>query len=269
VAKYLFLTIGAFFAVTGCVGCKKSSAKPASVSVSGATLATLPIAAATAPPTAPVVAQDAVSRHACGEAMVLVSGDYCPDVEQRCLEWLDPPGSRYEHFRCARYAKPAVCKSAKRRPLHFCIERAEHVEPGSDIPMNHTSWTDATRICAASGARLCTASEWQFACEGEEMRPYPYGWERDSAACNVDVMNGLGYVGRLVDHRTPASAHPRCLSAFGVHDMAGNVDERGLGARATRSHERFVVDPRSTRVPLLSRRTRRKLRRHRNRRSLL
>jgi sulfatase modifying factor 1 len=28
-----------------------------------------------------------------------------------------------------------------------------------------------------------------------------------------------------VDHRAPASAHPRCVSAFGVHDMAGNVDE--------------------------------------------
>ena len=57
------------------------------------------------------------------------------------------------------------------------------------------------------------------------MRPYPYGFERDSSACNVDVTSGLGRVGKLVDHRTPASAHPRCLSAFGVHDMAGNVDE--------------------------------------------
>ena len=50
-------------------------------------------------------------------------------------------------------------------------------------------------------------------------------WERDASACNVDVMTGLGRVGRLVDHREPASAHPRCTSAFGVHDMAGNVDE--------------------------------------------
>ena len=87
------------------------------------------------------------------------------------------------------------------------------------------SWTESTALCEANGARLCKTSEWQFACEGEEMRPYPYGWERDNAACNVDVMTGLGKVGKLVDHRTPVSAHPRCVSPFGVHDMAGNVDE--------------------------------------------
>jgi len=57
------------------------------------------------------------------------------------------------------------------------------------------------------------------------MRPYPYGWERDRTACNVDIMSGLCRVGGLVDHRAPASAHPRCVSPFGVHDMAGNVDE--------------------------------------------
>lgn len=160
----------------------------------------------------------------CGEGMVLVEGDYCPNVVQKCLKWMDPPGSRYEFFRCAEYEKPAVCAGAK---VHkrFCIDETERVEAGSDLPMNKKSWTDATRVCEANGARLCMTSEWQFACEGEEMRPYPYGWKRDATACNVDVMTGLGRVGRLVDHRAPASAHPRCVSPFGVHDMSGNVDE--------------------------------------------
>jgi formylglycine-generating enzyme len=150
---------------------------------------------------------------ACPEGMILVDGEYCPNIEQKCLHWLDPPGDRYEFFRCAEYAK------------RFCIDAKERVEEGSDLPMHKKSWTDATTICKADDARLCMTSEWQFACEGEEMRPYPYGWARDSEACNVDVMTGLGRVGKLVDHRTPASAHPRCTSAFGVHDMAGNVDE--------------------------------------------
>jgi formylglycine-generating enzyme required for sulfatase activity len=156
--------------------------------------------------------------------MILVEGEYCPNIEQKCLHWLDPPGDRYEFFRCAEYAKPAVCKGPK---VHkrFCIDATERVEEGSDLPMNKKSWTDATNICKEDGARLCKTSEWQFACEGEEMRPYPYGWVRDNEACNVDVMTGLGRVGKLVDHRTPASAHPRCVSPFGVHDMAGNVDE--------------------------------------------
>jgi formylglycine-generating enzyme len=160
----------------------------------------------------------------CPQGMVLVDGEYCPNVEQKCLRWLDPPGDRYEFFRCAEYAKPATCKG-KRVHKRFCIDETERVEDGTTLPLNKKSWTDATQICEASGARLCMTSEWQFACEGEEMRPYAYGWERDSTACNVDVMTGLGKVGRLVDHRTPASAHPRCVSPFGVHDMAGNVDE--------------------------------------------
>jgi len=161
---------------------------------------------------------------ACPTGMLLVEGEYCPNVDQKCLHWLDPPGDRYEFFRCAEYAKPAVCKG-KRVHERFCIDVTERVEEGSDLPLHKKSWTDATNICRADGARLCMTSEWQFACEGEEMRPYPYGWARDSEACNVDVMKGLGRVGKLVDHRTPASAHPRCVSPFGVHDMAGNVDE--------------------------------------------
>jgi formylglycine-generating enzyme len=169
-------------------------------------------------------ATDERERGACPVGMVLVDGEYCPNVEQRCLEWMDPPWSRYEHFRGKRDATPAVCHGAR---VHerFCIDATERTEPGSDLPRNGMSWSASKALCEGDGARLCQTSEWQFACEGEEMRPYPYGWERDATACNVDVMSGLGKVGKLTDHRTPASAHPRCVSPFGVHDMAGNVDE--------------------------------------------
>ena len=160
---------------------------------------------------------------ACPAGMVLVDGEYCPNVEQRCLEWMDPPGP-YQYFRCKRYAQPAKC-NGPRKHERFCIDRTERTEPGSDVPMNKKSWTLAKGICEADGARLCMTSEWNFACEGEEMRPYPYGWERDSTACNVDIATGLGHIGRLVDHRARAADHPRCVSPFGVHDMAGNVDE--------------------------------------------
>ena len=164
------------------------------------------------------------SATACPAGMILVEGEYCPFVEQRCLKWMEPPTDPYAHFRCAKYAKPAVCH-ARRVHKRFCIDAAERLEPGSDLPRNHMSWTESKRLCESEGARLCMTSEWQFACEGEEMRPYTYGWERDRDACNVDITSGLGHVGHLVDHRTPASAHPRCVSPFGVHDMAGNVDE--------------------------------------------
>jgi formylglycine-generating enzyme required for sulfatase activity len=159
----------------------------------------------------------------CPQGMVLVEGEYCPNVVHTCLEWMDPPGP-YRTFRCKRYKQPAVCQGA-RVHKRFCIDEKERTEEGSDLPLNKKSFTDASNICKASGARLCLTSEWNFACEGEEMRPYPYGFERDSEACNSDIAHDLGKVGRLVDHRTPASAHPRCVSPFGVHDMSGNVDE--------------------------------------------
>lgn len=161
---------------------------------------------------------------ACPAGMILVEGEYCPQVEHECLRWIDPPTDRYAYFRCAEYKKPATCRGA-RVHKRFCIDEAERTEPGSDLPLNGKSWTQATNICKAADARLCMTSEWNFACEGEEMRPYPYGWKRDSEVCNVDIARGLGKVGQLTDHRKPASAHPDCKSAFGVHDMAGNVDE--------------------------------------------
>lgn len=186
-------------------------------------------AAATVPPTTAgpaMVASAPTSEPAppCPPGMALVEGLACTDVEHECLRWLDPPGSRYAQFRCAEYRRPARCRGP-RTPRRFCIDINERTEPGSNLPRHGTSWTQAKVLCEGQGARLCTTREWEFACEGEEMRPYAYGWSRDSTACNVDIGQGLGRVGHLVDHRTPAEAHPRCVSPFGVHDMAGNVDE--------------------------------------------
>jgi sulfatase modifying factor 1 len=158
---------------------------------------------------------------ACPGEMVLVSGDYCPKVRQACKRWMDPPP--YQDYRCAEYA-PSECL-ATRVPQRFCIDREEYVKPGDSLPLAHQSWTSAGAVCESRGARLCRESEWQFACEGEEMRPYPYGFSRDSTACNIDQMNlGKPQAG-LNDLRAPVTAYPKCLSPFGVHDMSGNVEE--------------------------------------------
>jgi hypothetical protein len=167
---------------------------------------------------------------ACPSGMALVEGEYCPDVEQNCLEWMDPPASRYHHFRCAHYDK-SVCKSKERVHMRFCIDVTERVEEASangeasTKPRHYMSWTTSQKLCEAEGGRLCRESEWQFACEGEEMRPYPYGWDRDSTACNVDIAENIGRPGRLVDHRADVGSHAKCASPFGVQDMAGNLEE--------------------------------------------
>ncbi len=167
----------------------------------------------------------AASAVACPEGMAPVEGDFCPRVEQRCLRWLDPPG-KFHEYRCAEYAQPARC-TATRVHKRFCIDRRERSDAETGLPLNVQSWTDAKRACEAGGARVCMDSEWTFACEGEEMRPYPYGWSRAADKCNADRRDLLvpGHPGRLRDERAPAGAHPECASPFGVLDMAGNVAE--------------------------------------------
>jgi len=159
----------------------------------------------------------------CPEGMALVDGMYCPEVELKCQEYADPPG-RYEHFRCLNYA-PSVCKSKERKHLRFCIDRTEYTPPGETLPANNQSWTDADRVCSASGKRVCLESEWVFACEGEEMRPYPYGFSRDPGACNADRKPILDDFGKLRDLRAPSGSYSRCLSPFGVADLTGNLEE--------------------------------------------
>jgi len=168
---------------------------------------------------------------ACPSDMLLVEGEYCPEVEQYCRRFLDKDGP-FQFFRCAEYA-PSRCLAA-REHKRFCIDREEHVREGDDLPLAEQSWTSAGEVCAGRGGRLCLESEWQFACEGEDMHPYPYGdgFHRDATACNIDrrptgravPMNG-GIDYQLFDLRAPISAYPRCVSPFGVHGMSGNVEE--------------------------------------------
>jgi formylglycine-generating enzyme required for sulfatase activity len=158
--------------------------------------------------------------------MILVEGDYCPDAEQVCRRWIDPPP--YENLRCAEYERPAKCKVPK---VHkrFCIDREEYAARDAngdlELPMVRKNWNEAQAVCATRSARLCKETEWEFACEGPDISPYPYGWKRDSTICNFDKTNLGGPEEKLNDLRAPLTAYPDCMSPFGVHDMVGNVDE--------------------------------------------
>lgn len=160
----------------------------------------------------------------CPPEMILVEGDYCPKVVQNCKRWLDT--GRFADYRCAEYAEPSHCISTREKKK-FCIDREEYVAPGETLPLAHQSWTTAGEVCKNSGKRLCLESEWQLACEGPDMHPYPYGdgFHRDATACNIDQMHlGKPNAG-LTDLRAPISAYPNCVSPFGVHDMSGNIEE--------------------------------------------
>jgi hypothetical protein len=160
---------------------------------------------------------------ACPDGMSLVDGNYCPNARLNCKKYLDPKG-RYEYFRCAEYGA-STCLSKERKHLRFCMDTHEYTPQGQSLPENHHSWRDGDRICRSQGKRMCLESEWNFACEGEEMRPYPYGFTRDATACNADRDDVVSPAGTLRDLRAPSGSYERCVSPFGIADMTGNLEE--------------------------------------------
>jgi sulfatase modifying factor 1 len=93
------------------------------------------------------------------------------------------------------------------------------------LPRTTVAWVDAKWICEKNKKRLCKESEWNFACEGPDMLPYPTGLERPIGACNFDQMKLLDARGAVRDLRKPSASLTACTSPFGVRNLSGNVDE--------------------------------------------
>jgi hypothetical protein len=183
----------------------------------------------------PVVAPEAAAPPACPGEMVLVSGEYCTDVRQDCSRWLDD--EKLPFARCAEYSTKSRCVG-KRVAMHFCIDKREYTPPGERLPQNWASFDIASKTCKDLGKRICTDSEWNFACEGEDMRPYPYGYER-KPVCNQDQTDLFEKNPKkqvLKDLREPGGARPECVSPFGVENMAGNMDKPTLREGFERNH---------------------------------
>ncbi len=189
------------------------------------------------PPASPAATQaswshpDPDSASACPAGMLLVDGDWCPYLTERCVDWIEQ-----KRDRCRRYAKPTVCHG-RRIHKRFCIDRYEYPNEKGVLPAVMLTWLDARDACKAEGKRLCTGTEWTFACEGTEDLPYPYGYVRDPEVCNIDrptvepdfqaFMHNQTVADEVfrLDQRVPSGSMARCVSPFGVHDMTGNVDE--------------------------------------------
>lgn len=163
----------------------------------------------------------------CPEGMVHIKGDYCPEVQQKCLEWMTKEEADKPWARCKRYQAPSVCLSKHRVNMDYCIDR-EELHDNAGMPYGNLSWTTAKQMCEEQGARLCSADEWTFAVEGEEMLPYPYGngYEFSNTICNIERHPLVGNDGKIFDHRANEAEFPRCTSKqFGLRHATGNIDE--------------------------------------------
>jgi len=191
---------------------------------------------------------------ACPDEMLLVEGEYCthidnensPDaagntagsgakdvevVERECLkEWYAPQNKKRV---CEEFSSAGRCtgKMIKKR---FCIVRYAWPNKKGYKPEVMNRFHQAQVKCAAMSKRLCTESEWTFACEGPKMKPFPYGYERDAKKCHGDEEwdgpNMLKVAKRDQEelvrlYKGKPSGQPECKSDFGVYDLPGNTDE--------------------------------------------
>ena len=177
-------------------------------------------------------------KASCPEGMVLIEGDYCPNAIETCLKWVDLSGKETgkqnlnESGRCGVWEQPTRCASQKIYKK-YCIDVYEFPNVRGSIPQSWMTWYDVKNACQKNGKRLCTKSEWTFACEGPEMHPYPYGdgYHRDKSACNFDNEQNVDVTKDTKQRRfldgwlQPSGLNKKCVSPFGVHDMVGNIDE--------------------------------------------
>jgi len=193
------------------------------------------------------------NRGVCAEGMVEVEGKMMVDpsktaaydgnsVEElqktTCSRWIN----RDYPERCLQFDRDKWLKASEKldtQPMHFCIDRFEHPNRKGEYPTIYVSFHEAAALCEDQGKRLCTEHEWTFACEGDEATPYPVGYHRDPDACVQDRMwkpfnenamhprDGDGAKAEMdrLWQGVASGARDQCVSASGVHDMTGNVDE--------------------------------------------
>lgn len=178
---------------------------------------------------------------ACPSGMVLVEGDYCTlgggavdqkAVKHECVqEWYAPQNKKRV---CEEFAPQAECVGKKVRK-RYCIDKYAWPNQKGARAEVMNRFHQAQVKCAAEGKRLCTESEWTMACEGPEMKPFPYGYKRDTTKCHGDVEWDSPNMNKVAK-RDPAElarlwkgvrsgSQPECASEYGVYDLPGNTDE--------------------------------------------
>ncbi|MBI5532945.1 MAG: SUMF1/EgtB/PvdO family nonheme iron enzyme [Deltaproteobacteria bacterium] len=169
---------------------------------------------------------------ACPPDMIMVDGEYCTEVEQKCLKsWFDKSNKKTV---CEVFEAPTRCIGDK---VHkrFCIDRYSWPNVAGERPEVMNNFYQAQVKCASIGRRMCTESEWTMACEGPEMKPYPYGYVRDPHKCNGDhpwdgpdmkkvAKRDAKELARLWKG-VRNGAQPECVSEYGVPDLPGNTDD--------------------------------------------
>ena len=189
----------------------------------------------------------------CPAGMVLIEGQSLLDPHGRadtdelmyiqnlaCTRWLTP--DRGVNAMCDRFDPErwrTLAARLPRAPMRFCMDRYEFPNAYGEFPLVVSTFAESEKLCSQAGKRLCTETEWTFACEGEEGLPFPNGYQKDNHACNVGILapsppsdtfrpRFLERTSRGLDlawHGRRSGESPECKSPFAIEDLTGNVDE--------------------------------------------
>jgi len=92
------------------------------------------------------------------------------------------------------------------------------------IPWHSITFDAAQAACAAAGKTLCSAPQWQTACEGATQTTYPYGNAFGPVTCNTETFDGIPG-GADDDVLIATGALAGCKSVAGALDLSGNLRE--------------------------------------------
>ncbi len=154
----------------------------------------------------------------CPPDMVLVSGTYCIDMWE---------ASRPD----ATALSPGVDDS-------FAVSAPDRIPWWSSV----LTPGEADLACQSACKRLCTASEWQTACQGPSQTVYGYGDIYEPATCNgIDTRCNCSHATCAAEPTCPyafcwsqcggtfhvdaTGSYPGCVNGYGLADMNGNVWE--------------------------------------------
>jgi formylglycine-generating enzyme len=195
----------------------------------------------------------------CAPEMVDVAGRFCIDrfeatlVDARLGRPISPyfAPSRAEALGALRMFEDRRPAGAPPFPLLPPWQREEPFAVRADskqgvVPNGYVSGLAAAKACEAASKRLCSLTEWQEACRGEQRRKFPYGEQYEAGACNVAREAHPAHVlygDASIHHLDPrlnlvegtegpllrrTGATPRCKSDWAgdaAYDLVGNLDE--------------------------------------------
>lgn len=179
----------------------------------------------------PESAADSKTPASCPGDMRLVQGEHYENVARFCTD--------RHALRCWSFLPGFIALEPRVTSVSVCMDQYEWPNRAGKTPLIMARFVEAEEMCASAGKRLCTEFEWELACEGPEIRPWPYGYSYDPNICNTAKPylpvneRKLSSENKKVRQTeawrvwqgTPSGAFPACVSAFGVVDLIGNVEE--------------------------------------------